>query len=284
MKGTAYLFQSSLIILWWVLISVNEEFYRLFSFSEITKQSYFALLAPDLLLLGILSLVRTYKTSRDLSLIILGAFAYATLFCINAALLGGDGIIPTITMMFGLAFNIYLCYPGFFARSSASKSFYINFFKTVIQILSFWTLFLGIIPYLILYVSTSEIGLSENSLVLISGFFLFLVFSLLGLSSAYSMVQKGNGTPLPIDATNSLVTSGPYAYLRNPMAVAGVGQLLAIALLFNSFHIAVFAIIGGLAWHFIVRPIEEDDLQEKFGSDYSEYKSKIKCWIPKFKT
>lgn len=76
MKGTAYLFQASLIIVWWISISINHEFYELFAYSKVTKVAYFALLVPDFLLLGILSLIRAYFVKRDFSLIILGAFAW----------------------------------------------------------------------------------------------------------------------------------------------------------------------------------------------------------------
>lgn len=282
-SGTAYLFQASLISVWWVLISVCDEFYLLFSFSEISRESYFALLVPDLLLLGVLSLVRAYKESRGLSLIILGAFSYATLFCINASFLGSDGFLPTATMVFGLVFNVYLCYPKFFNRNSVTESLLKNSFKTLIQVLSFWTLFLGVIPYLILFVSKSQIDVIDQPLTLYTGLILFLAFTLLGLSSAFFMVRNGKGTPLPMDATNYLVTAGPYNYIRNPMAVAGVGQIIAISIVFSSVHVAIYSLIGGLAWHFVVRPIEETDLVQKFGSAYLEYKARTRCWIPQKK-
>ncbi len=280
MKGTAYLFQASLIIIWWILISVNDEFYQLFSYSTVSSESYFTLLVPDFLLLGILSLVRAYKLKRDLSLIILGAFSYAALFCISASISGKDGFIPTGTMVFGLSFNLYLCYPAIFFRNSINYSNSTNAIKTGIQVISFWALFLGAIPYLILYNSNASIELSDADLILTISVLLFILFSLLGLSSAYFMVLKGKGTPLPIDATNLLVKSGPYKFVRNPMAIAGVGQILSISIAFSSIHVAIYALIGGFAWHFVVRPFEEKDLLQKFGAEFEAYREATFCWFP----
>ncbi|HCD53364.1 MAG TPA: hypothetical protein DEQ34_13015 [Balneolaceae bacterium] len=280
MKGTAYLFQAALIILWWVMISVNDHVYSVFSYTIINKQSYFALLVPDVLLLGILSLIRAYFKKEVLGYIILGAFSYATLFCINASFLGHDGLIPTTIMTFGLFFNLYLCFPKYFHRQSDSNSLLYNSIKTTIQILSFWLLFLVLIPYIILLNTQPLISLPSSTPLLIVSTALFLLFSLLGLLSAFEMVKKGNGTPLPVDSTNLLVISGPYSLVRNPMAVAGVGQLVSISLAFSSVPILLFAILGALSWHIIVRPIEEQDLYQKFGEDYLHYKRTVKCWIP----
>ncbi len=276
--NTAYIFQASLIFLWWIAISLSEEVYRVFSYASISRQAFFNLLVPDLVLLGLLSLVRSYVTSRDLGLIILGAFAYATLFCVNASLSSLDGVVPTLTMIFGLVFNVFLVYPLSFLRPAKTRSVWINGIKTVIQVVSFWSIFLGILPFLLLWATR---GLTDIELFMpVGAGLMFFAFSVLGLSSAYCMVRWGEGTPLPLDATNRLVLRGPYASIRNPMAVAGVGQILSISLCFGSWPILIYGIVGGLAWHFIVRPIEEHDLSRKFGDEYEVYRKRVRCWIP----
>jgi protein-S-isoprenylcysteine O-methyltransferase Ste14 len=114
-------------------------------------------------------------------------------------------------------------------------------------------------------------------------YLVFILSCILGLLSAYHIITYGNGTPLPADQTKKLVINGPYRYVRNPMAIAGMGQGLAISIYFGSIHLIVYSLIGGLLWHFVVRPIEEKNMKDRFGSDYVDYKNRVMLWIPKLR-
>ena len=48
-----------------------------------------------------------------------------------------------------------------------------------------------------------------------------------------------------------------YPYVRNPMAVAGLGQGVAVALILTSMEVALYCIVGMLIWNYFVRPVEE---------------------------
>ena len=56
-----------------------------------------------------------------------------------------------------------------------------------------------------------------------------------------TMALIGEGTPLPAETARKLVVAGPYRYVRNPMAVAGVIQTASIGLLFGSWMVVVLA-------------------------------------------
>ncbi|MEM9657484.1 MAG: hypothetical protein AAF961_03900 [Planctomycetota bacterium] len=71
--------------------------------------------------------------------------------------------------------------------------------------------------------------------------------------------------------------------MRNPMAVAGVGQGLAVAVVFQSIPIAAYSLIGAVVCHLVVRPLEERDLARRFGKSYQDDRDRIACWIPTFR-
>ena len=96
------------------------------------------------------------------------------------------------------------------------------------------------------------------------------------------MITVGRGTPLPLDCPPKLVVRGAYRLVRNPMAVSGLSQGMAVAIGFGSISIACYVVVGMVFWNYFVRPIEEADLEKRFGESYRLYRSKVKCWIPVF--
>ncbi len=282
MKGTGYLLQATLISAWWLGLTLNEHFFDAFQFPSIGPTAFKSFLLPDLLIIALLSIIRSYKDLKQLEYVILGGFGYGTLYCLNASILTGGGYLSTTVMMLGLGYNLFLVFPRRTFRESESESFFINGLKTLIQIVCFWGISLVLFPWIILK-SFNEVISIQDGISLYIGITCLTLFSLMGLSSAYAMVKNGKGTPLPIDQTSQLVVTGMYKYVRNPMAVAGIGQAISIAWMYQSVSILIYAFIGALLWHLVVRPIEEKDMETRFGKTYNEYRQKVSCWIPKRK-
>ncbi|MFN5321733.1 MAG: methyltransferase family protein [Planctomycetota bacterium] len=280
MKETAYLLQAVLICVWWVGLASSSLFFGAFQFEQIPAVAFWSFFFPDVTLIAALSTFRAYQKKPAIEYVILGAFGYASLYCVNATLLTASGYLSTTLMLIGLAYNAFLCFNESIFRT-ASTSLGWNIFKTITQVVCIWTLTLFVLPYLILD-AFDELTLPNLGTWPNLGGLLFFCFSLLGLASAYFMVRDGAGTPLPLDQTNRLVVSGPYRYVRNPMAIAGIGQGIAIAVIFQSIPIFVYAILGGLIWQMVVRPVEERNMVQRFGEAYEEYRRNICCWIPTF--
>jgi protein-S-isoprenylcysteine O-methyltransferase Ste14 len=280
MKETAYLLQAALISAWWVGLASSQAFFSAFQFDEISPTAFWSFFAPDIVLIAALSTLRAYRQVAAIEFVVLGAFAYAALYCCNATLLTGTGMLPTGLMLLGLAYNIFLCFNESLFRESRSSSVWINASKTLIQIVCVWFLALVVVPYVLLD-AFGTVSAPTAGAALWVGVVLFTGFSLLGLTSSYFMVRDGSGTPLPLDQTTKLVLSGPYRYVRNPMAVAGIGQGLAIAMMFQSVPVFVYSVLGAVVWHVVVRPIEERDLAKRFGKPYLDYRESVHCWIPR---
>lgn len=279
MIETGYLFQTVLVLSWWLGLVSSETFLHAFLFPNSNPTMFYAFFLPDFVIIAALSFIRSYKAIRSLELIIFGGFAYATLYCVNASCLTSGGYLSTLLMLLGTLFNGFLCFHQRLFKKSTTPNVYINALKTSIQIVCCWIIAFGLIPYLIL----AAFGISVspmNGTSLFVGITLFLFFAFIGLWGAFLFVTQGQGTPLPMDQTRQLVTSGPYRYVRNPMAVAGIGQMLSISLVLGAIPLVVYSLLGAVAWHIVVRPIEEKDLLDRFGQPYADYREQVRCWIP----
>lgn len=190
---------------------------------------------------------------------------------VGAGMLVLFGRIPTERMLVGpLGFRN--ARPG-----SAGK----HAVTTAVQLVVFWGLFLAVLP-LIIAALEHRWGLhaAMPTPLVAAGILLLMLASAIGLWSAFAMSTRGGGTPLPSAATTRLVTSGPYRFVRNPMAVAGILQGAAVGLILESWLVVAYAITGSVVWNWFVRPVEEADLATKFGDEYLAYRSRVRCWIP----
>ena len=156
---------------------------------------------------------------------------------------------------------------------------------TTIQIVVFWGVFLIIIPVIInAFEDRWNLAYKFPILLVVVGFALLALSSVIGVWSARAIANFGSGTPLPSQMAHHLVSRGPYAFVRNPMAIAGVIQGMAMGLLIGSWLVVVYALIGSLLWNWLIRPHEETDLIERFGDEYRDYAKRVRCWWPTFST
>ncbi|HEY9081190.1 isoprenylcysteine carboxylmethyltransferase family protein [Magnetovibrio sp.] len=100
---------------------------------------------------------------------------------------------------------------------------------------------------------------------------------------AAQFVVTGHGTPAPWAPPKKLVTSGLYAYVRNPMILGMLLMLGGEALLIASHAIGIwFAMVATVIVAY-VHLIEERGLQARFGDAYATYKANVPAWFPRFK-
>lgn len=111
----------------------------------------------------------------------------------------------------------------------------------------------------------------------------FAVFLLIGLNAVQEFALRGDGTPFPFDPPKRLVTSGAYAYVRNPMQLAICGGLLAQGALFAAPWIALGAIEAAIL--FVVfkhvcagtSTVKRDDPLTAF------YHAAVPAWLPRWR-
>jgi protein-S-isoprenylcysteine O-methyltransferase Ste14 len=157
--------------------------------------------------------------------------------------------------------------------------------RTGFQLVLFWGLFLVVFPLVIAFLERRwQVDVAVPIAVRITGVVILVAASALGIWSAITMSTLGKGTPLPSATARDLVIAGPYRFVRNPMAVAGIVQGAAVGLMLGSWLVVVYAVAGSFVWNELVRPIEEADLKERFGAEYEAYRDRVACWVPRFPT
>lgn len=104
---------------------------------------------------------------------------------------------------------------------------------------------------------------------------------LLGVAAVREFAVRGRGTPLPYDPPRRLVTSGPYAYVRNPMQLSMALAYLVLSALTRDPRLLVAAVVvvtygaGLAAWH------EGDQLRRAHGREWDRYRAAVRPWLPR---
>lgn len=155
---------------------------------------------------------------------------------------------------------------------------------TAAQIVVFWGVFLAVIPLAIRMLEQRwSLALAFPPAVVVGGVCLLALASALGIWAAAAMSTRGAGTPLPSATATRLVVTGPYRFVRNPMALAGIAQGAAVGLALSSWLVVAYAVCGSLVWNYAVRPIEERDLEARFGDAFRAYRDAVRCWWPRLR-
>lgn len=104
-----------------------------------------------------------------------------------------------------------------------------------------------------------------------------------GLAAMREFVTRGGGTPYPWDPPVRLVTTGPYAYLANPMQASAVALLGLLAALARSPALAAAAVAAVAFSTAVAGPHEREDLIQRYGEEWTRYRSQVGNWWPRWR-
>jgi protein-S-isoprenylcysteine O-methyltransferase Ste14 len=286
------LIQGAGVFAWWLMLWRVPAARAWFAAPGRGEMALLAFWLPDLVIGGGGSLLAVWLVLRDSRWAgpalwsVAGAMAYATLYCVAASMATRGGwfsvALMTPAALASTALAALNALPADrLMRPAQPGSAGRNVARTLAQCAVVWGVTLALLPALLLIVDR-HFQLPRLSFAgqLSIAALTFACFSALNLWTGLTLATRGEGTPLPLESPRRLVVAGPYAWVRNPMALAGLGQGMAIALAFGSWLLVAYVVAGALVWNFALRPPEERDLLARFGAEYEHYRRWIRCWIP----
>ncbi len=92
-------------------------------------------------------------------------------------------------------------------------------------------------------------------------------------------IRLGGGGPGMDTPPERLVTSGPFAWCRNPMYLGHMIFLAGLTLTLRS-ELAAAITVATIVWFQFRVLRDERRLAERFGQPYLDYKARVRRWIP----
>lgn len=102
----------------------------------------------------------------------------------------------------------------------------------------------------------------------------------------WSILQfiRVKGTPVPFNPPPKLVTTGPYAYVRNPMLTGVFVLLFGLGVLLGSISlVSIFTPVFILFNVWELKAVEERELEKRLGKGYVEYRKRVPMFVPRLK-
>ena len=154
--------------------------------------------------------------------------------------------------------------------------------RAAMQVLTFAVVAAVLLPATIVALTTDGAGpiATGPSMVLPQ---LALLMAIPGLSAVQEFVERGNGTPIPFDPPERLVTSGVYAYVANPMQLSMALCYLPLGAMLHSWWVALAALMSVAYSEGIARWDEDGDLIARAGADWGAYQRAVRRWRPRWK-
>lgn len=101
----------------------------------------------------------------------------------------------------------------------------------------------------------------------------------------WSVSYAGGETRTTSVGAPSLCTAGPYGFVRNPIYVGNMLMYLGIVIVAGSPNLMLMALATMsffIIQYSLIISLEEEKLDELFGSDYKTYKNNVRAIVPRF--
>ena len=152
-----------------------------------------------------------------------------------------------------------------------------------------WTLVLTTVLYLIMAaIAISEFFLIKREKNIIISVIAGIIFILAFLVRIWGIKKLGRqwavhavGASKVKKAELRLIKEGPYKYIRHPIYLATIFEVISLPLIVNCYYACLFALFINSPMY-IVRAYSEERLSiRKFGQEYIKYKEEVPGFFPR---
>lgn len=191
----------------------------------------------------------------------------------------GDG------WLWGEALVLAVCFaPGWLIASFTARDVHVGW-RAAAQAVMTGVLLLLLLPQVLLeYSGRSLWEIVDRPAWQISILLNLLLLPLiLGLAGNQEFAERGSGTPIPFDPPKRLVTTGPYAYVANPMQISVVLWLIVLGAIYGDWAVAGAAAVAVIYSLGVVRWHHSIDMEPRFGAGWLRYRRHVRDWLPRWK-
>lgn len=148
---------------------------------------------------------------------------------------------------------------------------------------SFLTAILGLLPWAALRLEQllPDWKIDLPAAVRVAGAMLLAAALITYVGSAAVLSRRGRGAYVEFDPPRQLVTDGPFAWCRNPIAGCVLLMLLGLGLALSSIGVLLLFVLALPVAHAQVVLLEEPLLRKRFGQAYEEHCRRVPRWIPR---
>jgi methyltransferase len=134
----------------------------------------------------------------------------------------------------------------------------------------------GVILEFFLVEITFNILVSVMGIILFISAFILRIYSMRTLKDQWSVHAVGAKKVKRV----FFINTGPYKYIRHPIYLGVILEVISIPLIWNTYLVCLFVCIINVPLQIIRAYFEEKATIRKLGADYISYKNSVPAFIP----
>ena len=119
---------------------------------------------------------------------------------------------------------------------------------------------------------------SDGALAVLALFLLFV-----GIAATAEFATVGRGTPIPFDPPKRIVSTGPYAFIANPMQIISALVVLVIAIYARSWGLAFIAVMFAVFDAIYAHWFNEAHIAHAMPQEWSRFETGVPLWTARWR-